>query len=225
MSEPTTVLLIDDHVLFQEGLLSLLSGEEDFRIVGQVGNTQAGLEATHRLRPELVIFGLNPPAAHGLEVLTSIASQLPETKVVVLAIQQNDDLVVEAIRSGARGFVLKDTPFVSLVRVLRAVRNGEIGISRGMVARLADEVRRTDRQAEAKASVLGALTARELQILSQLANGSSNREIAHKFVISEHTVRVHVHNVLEKLGLKNRLQAANFARQYGLRSLPMNPRV
>jgi DNA-binding NarL/FixJ family response regulator len=210
------VLIVDDHVLFREGLNSLLSLEADFRVVGQADSVRDAIDEAVRLKPDLVLMDISLPDGSGLEAVKAIARRLPQTGVVVLTVHEPEEYLLEAIRVGAKGFVPKGMPFANLLAALRAARSGETAITRRMVNRLADELRRLGKPTEVSSEALSALTSREMQILSHLGSGASSREIAEALVISEHTVRVHIHNILDKLGLESRSEAASFARNHGL---------
>jgi DNA-binding NarL/FixJ family response regulator len=154
--------------------------------------------------------------ATGFDALKEIMSRRPESTVVMLTNRDTDEYLFEAFRSGARGYLLKDTPFATVLTALRALRHGEPVLSRAMTSRIVQEFYRSGKQVSPELSALDSLTARELQVLRQLGTGASSRDIATRLVISEHTVKVHVRNILEKLDLKNRSQAANVARRNGL---------
>jgi len=216
MGITTRVLIVDDHILFREGLQTLLELEPDFRVVGQASNVQEAIEMAKALKPDLVLMDINLPDGSGLDAVETISLQSTDTAVVILTVHEPNEYLLDAIRAGAKGFIPKGTHFAKLVAGLRAVRNGETAISRMMVNRLVDEVRRLGKPPELEPDSLVTLTPREVQILSYMGRGASNREIASMLVISENTVRVHVHNLLEKLGLKSRVEAATFAKRYGV---------
>jgi DNA-binding NarL/FixJ family response regulator len=214
MPNTTTVLIVDEHILFREGLQSLLASEPDFRVIGQASGAREGVDRAINLKPDLVLMDINLPDGSGLEAAAAIVHGLSRTNVVILTFHEPEEYLLEAIRVGAKGFIRKDVPFAKLLAALRAVRNGETAISRHMVNRLADELRRIGRPTDVKLESLAILTARERQILGYLGRGASSRQIAKLLVISEHTVRVHIHNILAKLGLKTRGEAVSFARQH-----------
>jgi DNA-binding NarL/FixJ family response regulator len=208
------VLIVDDQVLFRDGLRRLLAEEADFEVIGQAGHVKEAIELTLKLKPDLVLLDLSLPDGSGFDALRAIVEQRPETAVVILSVHAYEQYMVEAIRIGAMGYIEKSAPFASLVAALRGIRQGQPAVSRTMAARLVEEVRRLGQQVQADPSALGSLTERERQVLALLGSGASNDEIAGQLVISKNTVKVHVHNVLGKLNLKNRAQLVHFARRY-----------
>jgi DNA-binding NarL/FixJ family response regulator len=219
------VLIVDDHVLFREGMLSLLSTVPDFSVVGQASTVQEAVSLSRDLQPDLVLMDIGLPDGSGLDALKAIIAHRPETAVVMLTIYEGDDFLFEAIRSGARGYLLKGTPFDKLVAALRRAHHGESVLSREMASRVVREFQRLGSYVQADPSTISVLTARELEVLRHIAMGASNSEIAEQLYISEHTVKVHVHNIFDKLQVKNRAQAAGFARRYGLEKRPTEPPV
>jgi DNA-binding NarL/FixJ family response regulator len=210
------VLIADRHILFREGLERLLSTEPDFEVVGQASRLGETVEQALRLAPDLVLLDVELADGSGLDALRQIMARRPQSTVVVFTNRDTDEYLFEAFRAGARGYLIKDTPFASLLTALRRLRQGEPVLSRAMTSRIVQEFYRSGRMAAPDGPALESLTARELQVLRHLARGASNREIADRIVISEHTVKVHVRHILEKLELKNRSQAANAARRAGL---------
>jgi DNA-binding NarL/FixJ family response regulator len=208
-----TVLILDDHVLFREGLESLLASEPAFRVVRQPDNDEAPLVFARRAAPNLLLIDVAPGDRARLELVKHLVTELPESRVVILTETYTDESLFDALRSGAQGYILKDAPFATLVSSLRAVLEGDIALSRQMASRLAEEFRRMGRQLIPGTGPLNSLSPREIQVLEHLGRGTSNREIAIALVISEHTVKSHIRNILEKLKLKNRAQAASFARR------------
>jgi DNA-binding NarL/FixJ family response regulator len=218
------VLIADRHVLFREGLERLLSGEPDFTVVGQASRRGEAVALAVELQPDLVLLDVELADGSGLEALREIMAQRPASTVVVLTHRDTDETLFAAFRAGASGYLNKDMPFASLLLALRRLRQGEPALSRAMTARIVQEFHRSGRAAAPGGPPLESLTARELQVLRHLGSGASNREIAGRLMISEHTVKVHVRNILEKLGLKNRSQAAHVARRASLGQGPGEPR-
>ena len=215
MRPAVTVLIVDQYVLFCEGLERLLASEPDFAVIGSASRLSEAVEKAVRLRPDLVLIDVDLADGSGLDGLREIMAQRPESTVVMLANRASDEALLTAIRCGARGFLLKDMPFATLLAALRALRQGEMALSRAMTSRVVREFCRAP-AASLPAIGLASLTPRERQVLFQLGAGASNREIAARLAISEYTVKAHVRNLLEKLGLKNRSQAAGVARRLGL---------
>ena len=211
------ILLVDDHALFRAGIASLLAGQRDIEVVGQAEDGQGAVEAARRLRPDLVLMDLHMPGMGGIEATRRIRAELPEVKVVILTVSDQDRDLFEAIRGGAHGYLLKNLEPEELFDYLKGVSQGEAPISGRMAARLMEEfAARSERPREADTDPLGELTAREREVLRLVAAGASNREIATALTLSENTVKNHIRNILEKLHLDNRVQAAAYALKMGL---------
>jgi DNA-binding NarL/FixJ family response regulator len=224
---PITIMVVDDAVLFRESLLTLLQQQPEMTVVGQAGSVEEAVTAALRLKPEMILMDFSLPDGTGLDATLAILAQLPKTKIVFLTVHEDDERLFGAIRAGAAGYVFKNARAAELVKTLRGVARGEVGISRALARRILDEFARTPSQpSEAEAfGTVEELTARELDIVRELARGLSNHEIADKFVISENTVKNHVRNVLGKLHLHSRREIANYARTHGLTSAPPSDRT
>ena len=205
------VVLVDDHILFREGLASLLNGQPDMSVVGQAGSVQEGIELARTLQPDLVLLDLGLPPGNGLDAMRAILADRPEAKIVFLTVHEEDDLLFAAIRGGAKGYLLKNTPVSKLLPYLRGVELGEAAITPLLAARILDEFSH-GKPCESD-ETLGEITSREDEVLRELSRGATNREIAERLVISEGTVKNHVSNILSKLHLKNRREAARLARE------------
>ncbi|MEJ2304433.1 MAG: response regulator transcription factor [Anaerolineales bacterium] len=210
------ILIVDDHVLFREGLVSLLVNQPDLTVVGEAGSVGEAITKTCDLKPDLVLIDLHLPDADGLEAIKIILSKRPETKVVVLTIYESEDLFISAIRNGAVGYLNKKMPLAKLLLSLRALNRGEAALSRTMASRLLTEFQRMGKTSQSDKSDLDILTPREMEVLELLGSNATNQEIADRLVIAENTVKVHVHNILEKLNFQNRYQAGKFARRLGI---------
>ena len=216
------ILIVDDHILFREGLVSMLSNYPDISVVGEAGTVSSAIEKTIELNPDLVLLDISLPDGSGIDALREILAHQPNTKIVMLTIHESDDLFLAAIRNSAVGYLLKNIPISKLLKTLRGLANGEAALSRKMTARIVEEYSRTGKTHEFGNHGEKMLTTRELEILQLLGTGATNHEIADRLVLSENTVKVHVHNILEKLNLRNRLEAAQYARRcdFGLLPLP-----
>lgn len=208
------IVIVDDHVLFREGLAAILRSESDIEIVGQAGSVQEAVTAVRALKPDMVLMDFGLPDGTGAEATRSILQEHPACKVVFLTMSEEDEDLFAAIRSGAKGYLLKNMRPSKLVSSLRSVQQGESALSRTMTLRLMEELARSKQGIV----LFGAptLTRRELEVLRELAAGRSNPEIAERLFISENTVKYHVHSILEKLGLSDRRDAALYAREHGL---------
>ncbi len=211
------VLLADDHALFRAGIASLLRAWS-VEVVGQASDGNDALEQTRRLRPDLVLMDITMPGRSGLEATRLIKAELPETKIVMVTVSDDNDDLFEAIKSGADGYLLKDMSEEELSRTLAAVAAGESALSPALAARIIDEFARAGRAKDEKQA--GALTPRESDVLRLVSSGATNKEIAAALDVTENTVNFHVKNILAKLRLKNRAQAAVYAVTSGLTKPP-----
>ena len=207
------VLLADDHALFRAGIASLLRAW-GMDVVGQAANGVEALELARALRPDLVLMDVAMPEADGLQATRLIKAELPEIRIVIVTVSDEDECLFEAIKSGAEGYLLKDMSENELERTLRALEAGEPALSPGLAAKLLDEFGRLAREGPAKDE--GELSAREREVLQLVAEGATNREVAGKLYLSEHTVNFHMRNILQKLHLRNRAQAVAYAVRTGL---------
>lgn len=208
------ILLVDNHILFREGLSNLLKQEPGIYIVGQAGSIAEAMEQVPKLAPDLTMVDAELPDIEEYDGISLLRALRPEMQVALLSATESADLMFSAIRSGARAFLLKSNSLPSFMAAIHALERGEAVIPRGMTGRLLDAFTRLSYPAEAAATDI--LTPREIDVLCELAIGRSNQQIALSFAIAENTVKVHVHNILEKLNLRNRRQAAQFARKNGL---------
>lgn len=208
------VLLADDHALFRAGIASLLEAW-GMEVVGEASDGFEAFEKTCRLRPDLVLMDIGMGRCDGLEATRLIKAELPETRIVMVTISDNEDHLFEAIKSGAEGYLLKNMPREELSHVLTAIAAGETAFSRGLAMKILDEYSRLAREGPAQEDSDG-LTSREREVLQLLADGSTNRDIASALYISENTVKFHMRNILAKLHLRNRAQAVAYVIRTGL---------
>ena len=206
------IMIVDDHVLFREGLASLLSADDDFEVVAQAGSVREAIAMARQHRPEVVLMDFSLPDGSGAEASEVILHEQPDCKIVFLTVYETDDKLLAAVRSGAKGYLLKNLPISELIRSLHGLEDGEAALSRKMTTRLMEELSR-DRQVDGVKKNLSLLSQREMDVLRELASGASNREIAQNLFISENTVKHHLHNILAKLEVQNRRQAVDLARR------------
>jgi two-component system nitrate/nitrite response regulator NarL len=212
----TKILLVDDHALFREGLASLLAGQPDFAVIGEAGSVQEAIAMARTLRPDLVLMDFTLPDGTGLDATRAILSACPETQIVFLTVHEDDERLFAAVRSGARGYMLKNVPVAKLLERLRGLERAEAAISPAMTSRILEAFARTSPELQPGRDALAQLTPREMDVLRELAKGATNGEIAERLFIAENTVKNHVGRILGKLGLPNRRAAARFAGQHGL---------
>ena len=213
--DPIRILLVDDQILFRKGIRALLEDQPGIEVVGEGGDGQAGIELVEELRPDVVLMDVNMPICSGVEATRTIKEMFPATKIVILTVSDEDDELFAAIKSGAEGYLLKDLEPQELFGMIRGVMRGEAPISSAVAGKLLNEFRAQSWRSPGD-SKEGSLTARELEVLQLVADGHSNQEIAGRLYIVEGTVKNHLHNILEKLHLENRLQAATYAIREGL---------
>ena len=210
------VLIVDDHALFREGLVSLLDAQPDITVVGEAGSVAEAITLARELGPELVLMDFGLPDGTGLDATQAILAERPETNVVFLTVHEQDSRLFAAIRCGAKGYLLKNVPVSKLLEYLRGVERGEAALSPAMTSQILQEFARGGLGRNSDPDEVAELTSRELEVLRELATGASNQEIAQRLVIAENTVKVHVRNILAKLNLKNRREAASYAQRHGL---------
>jgi DNA-binding NarL/FixJ family response regulator len=211
------VLIADDQQLVRVGLKMILEREPDIEIVGEANDGADALDLARRLRPDVVLMDIRMPGMDGLEATRRLVSQPGvKTRVLILTTFEIDEYVFEAIRSGASGFLLKTAPPDDLVRALRIVAAGEALLSPSITRRLISEFARVSKPSRPAPRELTTLTERETEVLKLVASGLSNVEIATRLFLGEATVKTHVGRILDKLGLRDRVQAAVYAYEHGL---------
>ena len=212
--QPTKVLIVDDHALLRQGVRNTIEPEQDFEVVGEAEDGAEALAKAKELKPDLILMDISMPHGSGLEALSSIKKELPDVKIIMLTVHDKDENLLEATKRGAEGFLSKNVRAKALLDSLRGAMRGEAAISRHMAGKILKEFARLAEIEAKKAS--GQLTPREKEVLQKLSEGLSNREIGLSLCISENTVKVHVKNILRKLHLQNRTEAAAYAQRWGL---------
>jgi two-component system nitrate/nitrite response regulator NarL len=214
--DPIRVLLVDDHILFRKGLISLISTRDDIEIVGECGDGAEAVDRARELMPEVVLMDIRMPGLSGIDATRQITAEMPHVKVVMLTVSEEDGDLFEAIRSGARGYLLKNIEPADLYQLVRAVAAGEAALSPAVASKILEEYGRAQTRGCEDTAQEAVLTEREREILGLLMDGLGNKEIAQRLCISESTVRNHLHNVLYKLNLENRVQLAIYAYRQSL---------
>ncbi|SIO12721.1 response regulator [Halodesulfovibrio marinisediminis] len=216
MAAPIRVLIVDDHDIVRIGLKGFLSGYDDIEIAGEAANGQEAVERTAELTPDVILMDMVMPVMDGIQAIQEIRDRKLTGKIIVLTSFATDDKVFPAIKSGAMGYLLKDSAPEELLHAIRKVHNGEPSLAPDIARKLLAELALPD---EAKEPTPEPLTPREVDILRLVAQGLSNKTIAEKVFVSEATVRTHMTNILSKLHLANRVQATLYALREGLASL------
>lgn len=214
------ILLVDDHVLFRKGLTALLSGRPDIQVVGEARDGLEAIEAAREFLPDVILMDVNMPRCDGLEATRRIKREMPHVKIVILTVSDDDQHLFEAIKSGAQGYLLKDLEPYQLYDLLESISRGDAPLSGSIATKILKEFSRPSGSPAQEPEVMDELTPRETNILQLVAEGKSNKDIASELVISENTVKIHIRNILEKLHLQNRIQAAVYAVSQGLVSDP-----
>ncbi|MBN9388995.1 MAG: response regulator transcription factor [Chloroflexi bacterium] len=215
----TRVLVVDDKELFRQGLVNLLESRSEVQVVGQAANGFEALEQARRVLPEVILMDIEMPVCDGVQATVLIKKELPQINIIVLTLSEDDKDLYTAIKAGATGYLLKDVTLDELVKGILTVKRGEAVIFPSMAVKLLKEFNQrfdpTDSTGSEAPETLG-LSEREREVLNLIAAGATNREIAQRLVIAENTAKVHVRNVLDKLHVRNRQQAAALAIKEGL---------
>jgi len=211
------LIIVDDHSLFRSGLAHLFNSQSDFEVVGEAGTIKEALSLIDVQNPDLIIMDVGLPDGSGIDTISKILRKSPDVQIVLLTIHASDESAFSAIRLGAKGFLLKDIAAPALLTALRGLQRGELAVSRKVLSRYIHELMplRSIRGGD-KDCVETTLTMREIEMLAALGTGDSNSAIARRFSLSENTVKIHVHNILQKLKLQSRQEAAAYALRHGL---------
>lgn len=215
--EPIRVLLADDHALFREGLASIISAQPDMVIVGEADDGLEALVKAQELTPDLILMDITMPGVDGLEATRKIKDALPETVIVVLTVHNDEERLFQAIKNGAQGYLLKNIRSETMLELIRGALRGEAAITPVLAGHMLEEFRRLSSvAADEDGEPIETLTFREQEVLAQVATGASDKEIAERLTISLHTVKSHMRNILAKLHVNSRHDAARYARYKGL---------
>ena len=209
------VLLADDHPLFRDGLATLLRAR-GMEVIGEANSGLDALEKSRALKPELILMDIHMPEMSGLEATRLIKTEMPNTKIIILTVSDDDEDLFEAIKSGAQGYLLKSLASQTFFELLDGVAKDEAPITRDLATRILDEFARQSRRLDTGGASKENLSDREEEVLRLVAEGLTNRTIAGKLNITENTVKYHLKNILEKLHMHNRAQAVAYAMQTGL---------
>ena len=220
----TRLVLVDDQLLYREGLRGLIDHWPEFEVVAEASNGREAIELCARCAPDLVLMDLQMPVMNGIEAASTIHEMLPNAAIVMLTVATSDELVFDALRTGIRGYLLKDTPARQLRNRLHGIMQGEVALSGAIAATVVDELSRlssnpavsSNSTAESDAKALASLSQRERDILRLVANGKSNEEISAELYLSLGTVKKQLAIIMQRLYLENRVQLAVYAVKHGL---------
>lgn len=217
MDKRKTVLIVDDHPLFREGLKSLLARHSGFEVIGEAGNGNDGLKKAKKLGPDLVVMDISLPDQSGIEVTSKIRSLLPETRVIVLSMHTKIDYITEAFRQGATGYVVKESATEKLMECLEIVSKGEYFIDSSLSHKVVKSLMELDaRERKVTDAGYNTLTPREQQVMRLIAEGHSAKQIAEELFISPKTVENHRSNIMSKLELHSTMELVRYAARLGL---------
>ncbi len=216
------VLLVDDHTLFRSGIKALLSRHPEFEVVGEAADGLEGAKRAKALQPDVVLLDLHMPGTGGKEALRLIIEELPEAKVLMLTVSEDAEDLIDTLRAGATGYLLKNIDTATLLESIRKAAEGEAVVSSQMTGKLVRGLKSPEK-AEPTPAEKDKLSPREREILAFLAKGASNKEIARDLDLAESTVKIHVQHILRKLNLTSRVQAAVYAVEAGLADASRTP--
>ena len=225
-SEKTTILLVDDHALFRVGVRNILEREPGFDIVGEADDTRGAFDLSVQLSPDIILMDLSLPAPGGIETTQRIKRELPSAGIIVLAVSEDEDALFDAIKAGAAAFILKDVAPDDLVAIIRRVASGEYLINDKVFAkpavasRVLKEFRELAIYGQEAAPIFAPLSPREVEILDNIAQGMTNKQVAYALSISEQTVKNHMSSILRKLSVNDRTQAVVYAMRQGWIRMP-----
>ena len=206
MSEPARIRVfsVDDHPLLQEGLAAIINNQPDMALIAQASTAQEGIQLFRKHKPDVTLMDLRLPDKSGIDAMIAVRAEFPEARIIMLTTFEGDVEIQRALEAGARGYLLKSMPPKDLVEVIRQVHAGKKRIPPQLAAQLAEHLSDED------------LTTREIEVLSQIAGGNRNRDIAEKLFITEETVKVHIKHIMEKLGASDRTQAVAIGLRRGI---------
>jgi DNA-binding NarL/FixJ family response regulator len=224
--ERVRILIVDDHVLFRVGIAQILSKESDLEVVGEAEDARSAMDAALDTSPNIILMDLSLPSPGGIETTQRIKRELPSVSIIVLAVQEDEDALFDAIKAGAAAFILKDVSPDDLVNIIRRVSNGEYLINDkvfsqpAVASRVLKEFRELAVYGQEAAPIFAPLSPREVEILDNIAQGMTNKQVAYTLSISEQTVKNHMSSILRKLSVNDRTQAVVYAMRQGWIKMP-----
>jgi DNA-binding NarL/FixJ family response regulator len=222
---PIKVLIVDDHTLFRKGLINVLQQQPEIQVVGEAKDGKEGTELADSLKPDVILMDVQMPVVNGIQATQAVREKSPDVRIIMLTVSEEDEDLFSAIKAGARGYLVKNIEPEQLIKAIQLVMKGESVIPHTMASKVLTEFSRIARKAETPSdSGSKPLTPREREILQLLGQGGSNKEIANRLCLSEQTVKIHLKNILKKLHMNNRIQAAIYAHQQGLVGQAQSPK-
>ncbi len=212
----TRVLLVDDHALFREGLGMIVAHQPDMVVVGEAGNGQEAVSKAAELKPDLILMDVQMPIMDGIEATRLIKKELPTTTIVILTVRDDEENLFEAIKNGAQGYLLKSIQSPVLIDMLHRALAGEVAIPPHLARQMLEEFRRLSQLEPHEKDECAELSLRELEVLNQIALGKTDKEIAVILSLSVNTIKTHLRNILAKLHVSGRKEAARLAKDKGL---------
>jgi DNA-binding NarL/FixJ family response regulator len=225
-SDLTRIVVVDDHALFRVGIRQILDREADFEVVGEADDARSAVDAALETSPDVVLMDLSLPSPGGIETTSRIKRELPSTAIIVLAVEEDEDALFDAIKAGAAAFILKDVGPDDLLTIIRRVVNGEYLINDkvfskpAVASRVLKEFRELAVYGQDAAPIFAPLSPREVEILDNIAQGMTNKQVAYALSISEQTVKNHMSSILRKLSVNDRTQAVVYAMRQGWIRMP-----
>jgi DNA-binding NarL/FixJ family response regulator len=219
MSDQVRILVVDDHTIVREGTAKMLELTPEFKVVGQAATAREALDLVKSINPEIVLMDIKMPGINGIEATRLIKAEWPEVEVIILSMYDEEEYVVEAVKAGATGYLLKDSSQDDLIRAIRIVHTGGSLIQPSLARKVLKEFSHLARESSSgggKQTMLRELSDREIEVLQYVAAGQSNKEIADQLMISEKTVKAHLRSIFRKLEVGDRAQAVAHAMRKGL---------
>ena len=213
---PIKVLVVDDHALVRRGVIEVLVEDETIEVIGEATNGAEGVEQATALSPDVVIMDLQMPSLSGLEATSALHTAMPDVRVLVFTVSESEADLFSAMRCGARGYILKNASGEELIRSVQHIAEGGVIVSPVMAGKPLDEMAQVPAPGSQAQIAIDGVSPRELEVLQLVAEGASNNEIASSLIISENTVKTHLRNIMDKLHLANRSQAAAYAVRAGI---------
>jgi DNA-binding NarL/FixJ family response regulator len=226
VGEVTRILIVDDHALFRVGIANIIGREPDFEVVGEADDSRSAIDRAIETSPNVILMDLSLPSPGGIETTQRIKRELPSTAIIVLAVSEDEDALFDAIKAGAAAFILKDVGPDDLVTIIRRVVSGEYLINDKVFAkpsvasRVLKEFRELAVYGQEAAPIFAPLSPREVEILDNIAQGMTNKQVAYALSISEQTVKNHMSSILRKLSVNDRTQAVVYAMRQGWIRMP-----